>query len=97
MPKRFIRGGESKSGTRCEVKICGIIGRDILAASERFQIDIRPKTLRFDPDWQRPQKAQVFVNLLLGDSLTLLWETNMLLATQMPKFLGRSDRFIAPL
>src|ERR1035441_890226 len=71
LSKRFIRSGEGETGTRCEVKISGIIRRDILAARRRLQIHICPEALGLDPYWQRLKKAQVFGNLLLGDSLTL--------------------------
>src|ERR1017187_9159536 len=71
LSKRFIRSGEGETGTRGEVKISGVMCRDILAARQGLQVCIRPEALGLDPYWQRPKKAQVFGNLLLGNSLTL--------------------------
>src|ERR1019366_8141418 len=73
LPKRSIRRGEGETGTRCEVKISGIIRRDILAARQRLQIHIFPEALGLDPD--RPTTsghAEIAVPGLRALSLILL-------------------------
>ena len=60
-----------KAGAFGQLQIRGVIGRDVLAATKSFQIDVRPKRLCFEADGQCLEKIEILADLPFTNSLAL--------------------------